>query len=137
VAGVAIARAGGTAAAVLLAVCGLCTWVLGQVDDANTARAFALLGYATGGVGHVVMLGLLLGGLSLPMLLGRLGPRPLAVVGLVLFAVAELCALALAVEPAQYLQPVARFGGLLWLLATAFVLGRSVSADRGGRRPSP
>jgi hypothetical protein len=125
VAGVAIARLGGTAAAVLLAVSGLCTWCVAQVDDAATAKALSLLGSAAGGPGHVVMLGLLFAGVGLPILLGRLGQAWVGVAGLVLWAVAELAVLGLVTDAAGVLVPVARLGGLAWMLAVAMTLPES------------
>ena len=126
VAGVAIARLGGTAAAVLLAVAGLCTWGVAQAGDGRaTAKALSLLGSAAGGPGHVVMLGLLFAGVSLPILLGRLGHAWVAVAGLVLWAVAELAVLGLVADAARVLVPVVQLGGVAWMLAVAVTLPES------------
>ncbi len=76
-------------------------------------RAFA---FATGGVGMVVGLGLLLAGISVPALIVGLLPRPVALIGLLLAVVCELTFLALAVQPMSYLLPVGRFGGIPWLV---------------------
>jgi hypothetical protein len=133
VAGVATARIGGGAAAVLLAVSALCTWSTAQVADAATAKALAVLAFATGGPGHVAMLGLLFAGIGLPVVLGRLPPRWLGVTGLVLYAAAELAALSLVTDAAQVLLPVARFAGLLWLVAAAVTLPGPVQRSAEGR----
>ena len=126
--GPAIGLVGGVLASALLAVSTLATWTAAQdgvPDDAAVARALALLAFATGGVGFAVGLGLLVAGAAVPALILRLVPRWLAWAGLVLAAVAEVSFLSLVVEPLQYLLPVARFGGLLWLVAYAFLVPRS------------
>jgi hypothetical protein len=132
-AGVATARLGGAAAAVLLVVSGLCTWSTAQVDDAAAAEALAVLAFATGGPGHVAMLGLLFAGVALPVLLGRLRPRLLGVTGLVLYAVAELAALSLVSDAARVLLPVVWFAGLLWLVAAAVTLPDAAQRSAAGR----
>jgi uncharacterized membrane protein YkgB len=78
----------------------------------------------TGGPGHVVLLGLLLAGIAVPGLLAGLLPRWFAVTGIALAGVAELSTLALLLDPAMYLLPIARFGGPLWLIAAGALLPR-------------
>jgi hypothetical protein len=78
--------------------------------------------FAAGGPGFVVAFGLLIAGVSVPTLLGRIGPRPLAVAGLVLAGVAVVAVLSLVVTPLSFLLPVVRFGGLVWLVWTSAVL---------------
>ena len=138
--GPAIGLVGGVLASALLAVSMLATWTASQdgvPDDDAVARALALLAFATGGVGFAVGLGLLVAGAAVPALILRLVPRWLAWVGLVLAAVAEVSFLSLVVEPLQYLLPVARFGGLLWLVAYGFLVPRTrhqvAGRDVGGR----
>jgi hypothetical protein len=67
-------------------------------------------------------LGLLLAGIAVPAFLLRLVPRWLAGAGLVLAVLAELAWLCMLAEPLQYLIPIARFGGGLWLVAVGFSL---------------
>lgn len=139
--GPAIGYFGGIAAAVFLMVSGLVTWVLGQPSvSANLAvtQALALLGFAAGGVGFVVGLGLLVAGLAVPALILRFVPRWLAWTGLVIAALAELSFLSLAVEPLQVLLPIGRFGGMLWLVAVDFLLPATRAAANRvpGREPA-
>jgi hypothetical protein len=53
-----------------------------MADDLSTLRALQLFGFATGGPGHVVTLGLLLAGVSVPSGFARLMPRWLVWLGL-------------------------------------------------------
>jgi len=139
--GPAIGYFGGVAASVFLMVSGLVTWVLGQPSiSANVpvAQALAFLGFAAGGVGFVVGLGLLVAGLAVPALILRFVPRWLAWTGLVLAALSELSFLSLAVEPLQFLLPLGRFGGMLWLVAVGFLLPvtRAAANRVPGREPA-
>jgi hypothetical protein len=125
--GATIALAGGVAAAALLALSGLLQWSLGR-PAVRTAeplvRALHDLSFLTGGPAHVVFLGLLVAGVAVPGLLLGLLPRTLAVAGLVIAAIAELATLALVWPQLSVLIPVARFPGLLWLIAVGFTLPR-------------
>ncbi|WP_223692565.1 hypothetical protein [Leifsonia poae] len=123
--GPAIGFFGGLTASVLLMVSALAEFVLSRPEvttDANLALALSFLSFATGGVGSVTGMGLLLAGIAVPALILRLFPRWLAWAGLVIAALAELSFLSLAVEPLQFLLPIGRFGGMLWLIAAGFLL---------------
>ena len=89
----------------------------------------------TGGVGHVVPLGLLCAGLAVPTLMGRLLPRWLAWLGIILAVVAELSSLALLTPIAMILLPIARFGGLIWLIAVGALLPTTRTAFPSGSTP--
>jgi hypothetical protein len=126
--GATIALAGGLAAAVMLALSGLLTWVLSRPEVAAepaVVRALHDLAFATGGIGYVVFSGLLIAGIAVPGLLAGLLPRPLAWAGLTIAALAELSTLTLLAPAAALLLPVARFTGLAWLIAAGFLLPRS------------
>jgi hypothetical protein len=123
--GPAIGYFGGIAAATFLMLSGLLTWLLSRPEvtsDAVLTQAMAFLAFATGGVGSVTGLGLLVAGLAVPSLVLRFIPRWLAWAGLVIAALSELSFLSLAVEPLQFLLPIGRFGGMLWLVAVGFQL---------------
>ncbi|MFD9369706.1 hypothetical protein ACFWA6_18720 [Streptomyces sp. NPDC060020] len=125
--GATIALAGGVLAAAFLTCSGLVTWVLshGEVTQRpELVRALQYLAFGLGGPGHVVLLGLLVAGIAVPGLLAGLLPRPLAVAGLAVAAVAELSTLVLLTEGAALLLPIARFAGLAWLIAAGFLLPR-------------
>ncbi|MFJ3877023.1 hypothetical protein ACIPW5_06145 [Streptomyces sp. NPDC090077] len=125
--GATIALAGGVLASAFLACSGLVTWVLSRPEAAGSAEAVRVLQYLAFGLGgpaHVVLLGLLIAGIAVPGLLAGLLPRALAVTGLAVAAVAELSTLVLLADGAALLLPVARFAGLLWLVAAGFLLPR-------------
>ena len=132
-AGLDIARFGGYGAAVLLATNALAAWSAASLADSGTAsdtateaavKALSVLSFATGGVGYVALLGLLLAGLAVPLFLGRLAPRWVGGTGIALAVLAELSLLSLVTDAAQPLLPVARFPGTLWLLGVAAVIAR-------------
>jgi hypothetical protein len=125
--GATIALAGGTVAAAMLALSGLVGWVLARPavrDDASLVRALHDLSFLTGGVGHVVFLGLLVAGVAVPGLLLRLLPRGVAATGLVIAAVAELATVSMVWDGAAVLLPIARFPALIWLVVAGYVLPR-------------
>ncbi|RSS64680.1 hypothetical protein EF912_02015 [Streptomyces sp. WAC07061] len=125
--GATIALAGGVLASAFLACSGLVTWVLSRPEAASRAepvRALQYLAFGLGGPAHVVLLGLLIAGIAVPGLLAGLLPRALALSGLAIAALAELSTLVLLTEAAALLLPIARFAGLLWLIAAGFLLPR-------------
>lgn len=129
--GPAIGFFGGIIAAVFLMLSGLITWLLGRsevVADTALAQTLAFLAYLTGGVGFVVGLGLLVAGIAVPSLILGFMPRWLAWAGLVIAALSELSFLSMVLEPLQFLLPVGRFGGLVWLVAAGFLLPRRRAA---------
>jgi hypothetical protein len=134
VAGVYIALFGGFASSILLAISALSSWALSQPGVANeigAMRTLQLIGFATGGVGHVAMLGLLLAGVSVPALFLRLTPRWIAWLGLVLAATCELSTLSMVFPMASILLPLGRFPAFTWLIGMGFTLPKS-RASRAG-----
>jgi hypothetical protein len=126
--GPVISLVGGTLAAVSLLVSSFATYVESRPEittDAPVVHALAFLSFAAGGPGYVVGLGLLIAGIAVPAFILRLVPRWLAGTGLALAVLAELTWLSLLLEPVQYLLPVGRFLGGLWLIAAGFTLPRS------------
>jgi hypothetical protein len=133
--GSAIALAGGVVAAAMLALSGLCTWVESRTTDAAVAAAVRDAGFITGASGYVAFLGLLVAGVSVPMLLLRIA-RPWAVLGLVVALVAEISTLVLVSLNLEFTLPIGRFGGLLWLLAVSLVLPASRPRSRVADEPA-
>jgi len=128
VAGVFITLLGGFAASLLSAISALLQWVLAQPGIPSqpvVTRILHLLSFATGGVGFVVPFGLLVAGVSIIAWFTRILPRWLIWLGIVIALVAELSSLSLIFTPVVYLLPVARFVGLIWLIASGFLLPRS------------
>ena len=129
--GPAIAFFGGITASLMLMVSAMLAWVVSRPEisvDAVLTHALVFLAFITGGVGYTTGLGLLVAGVAVPFLVLRLAPAWFAWAGLVLAAVAELSFLSMTIEALQFLLPVARFGGLAWLVAAGFLLPRTRAA---------
>src|SRR5215475_2308546 len=128
VAGVDIALFGGFAASIFLALSAGAGWVLsqpGMATEASALRAIQLLGFVTGGPGHVVTLGLLLAGVSVPSAFAKLIPRWLVWLGLIVAAICELSALSLVFPKAGILLPLGRFPAFIWLIGAGFTMPKS------------
>jgi len=129
--GPAIGFFGGITAAAFLMLSAALGWVLSRPEittDLTLTHALSFLAFITGGVAYVVSLGLLVAGIAVPALILRFVPRWLAWTGLVIAALSELSFLSMVLEPLQFLLPIGRFGGLLWLVAVGFLLPRSRAA---------
>jgi hypothetical protein len=132
-----IAQLGGAIAAALLALAGLSTLALTQdrvADSVAVIRAFNGLTFAAGGPGFVVFQGLLVAGVSIAGLIGRVLPRWLCWAGVGLAALCELASFTAAFDGLDPLLPVGRFGGVVWLLAIGVLLPatkRELRAQRG------
>jgi hypothetical protein len=128
VAGVDIALFGGFASSIFLALSAMTGWVLSQpgvATEAGALRTLQLLGFITGGAGHVVTLGLLLAGVSVPSAFAKLLPRWLVWLGLIVAAIAELSSLSLVLPMAAILLPLGRFPAFIWLIGTGFSMPKS------------
>ncbi|WP_413801559.1 DUF4386 domain-containing protein [Streptomyces iranensis] len=126
--GSAITLVGGVLAAAALIGSALFGWAGGRLPmdaDPALARALADLSFLSGGVAYSVTFAMLVSGISVTGLMTRLLPRPLTWTGLALAAAGMVSLLALIADPFAYLLPVVRFGGLIWLIVTAFLLPRT------------
>jgi hypothetical protein len=88
----------------------------------SLVRAFQDLGYAAGGPGSVVFLGLLAAGVAVPALFAGLLPRPVVYLGLLFAFIAELSTLSVITDSLALLLPAARFPLLIWLVVAGFQL---------------
>ena len=123
--GATIALAGGVLAAGGLGLSSLLLWTLSRPEvstDGPLINALYYLTFLTGGVAHVVMLGLLVAGLAVPALILQLVPRALAWIGLGIAVAAELTTVVLIWPQAAPLLPIARFSALIWLVAVGVLL---------------
>jgi hypothetical protein len=123
--GATIALAGGLLASAGLGLSSLTAWTLSRPEvtaDAPLVRALYYLTYLTGGPWHVVTLGLLIAGISVPGLIAGLLPRALAWTGLIIAGLAELTTLVLIWPGLSPLLPVCRFTGLVWLIVAGVML---------------
>lgn len=135
--GATIALTGGVIAATLLALSALFTWTLSRNPDGPMVSALHELVFLTGGVGHVVFLGLLVAGVAVPALILRMAPRWVGISGILIALAAELSTLILVDRAFVALLPLGRFGGLAWLIGISFVIPtsrRDLAADRGDAR---
>jgi hypothetical protein len=123
--GATIALAGGLVASTMLSLSALLGWTLSRptvtVDD-SLVHALSTLSFLTGGVAHVVPLGVLLAGIAVPALIVRLLPRPVAWAGLFIAVIAELSTLSLVFPALAILLPLARFPALIWLVVAGALL---------------
>ncbi len=126
--GPTIGLVGGIVAATMMAFAGLVTWTLTLpgVAAGGAALVMALHGsmFATGGVGAVAFLGLLVAGVAVPGWLSGALPRTFALVGIAIAAIAELAILSLAVNGIAFLLPLGRFPGMLWLITAGVLISR-------------
>jgi hypothetical protein len=139
--GATIALAGGLLSAGALGLSGLLQWTLSRPavrGDAPLVRALHDLSFLTGGPAHVVALGLLIAGTAVPALILGLLPRLLSWTGLVIAALAELSTVVLIWPSLAPVLPIARFPGLVWLIAAGFLLPlRRPARNRvGARQPA-
>jgi hypothetical protein len=135
--GPAIGWYGGVFASVMVGLSALVGWTLSERGVAGTpalTQALAYLGFATGGVGFAVGVGLLVAGAAVPALILRFVPTWFAWTGLVIAALAEISFLSMVADPLQFLLPVARFGGMIWLVAYGFLVPGTRHEVPGGRR---
>lgn len=117
-----ITLSGGVAAAGMLAVAGaLQLALLGSASKGDLA--LLQFGYslstALGGIAFAAFSGLLIAGIAVTGLLGRILPRPLAIAGIALAIIGQLALLVSLTDTLVPLLPIARFGGIIWLIAAA------------------
>jgi len=123
--GAVIGLAGGILAAASLALSGLVTWVAADtahIAGPGLAKALFDLSFAAGAAGFVVPFALLIAGVAVPSLILRLTPRPLAWGGLVIAAIGMLSTLTLLTSALDVTLPIARFGGLIFIVAVSALL---------------
>jgi hypothetical protein len=112
---------------------GFTTWAMihpGVTQDLTITPALNYLSYASGGPGFSIPMGLLMAGVCVPAAFSKLLPKWLIVFGLVLAVAGELSWLNLVFPQALFLIPLVRFPGFIWLIATGFLLPKTVVSDR-------
>jgi hypothetical protein len=126
--GSAITLVGGVLASAALSGSALFGWAGGRLPmdaDPALARALADLSFLSGGVTYSATFAMLISGVSVTGLMARLLPRALTWAGLVLAAAGMVSLLSLVADPFNFLLPVVRFGGLIWLILAAVLLPRT------------
>jgi hypothetical protein len=102
-------------------------WTLlhpGVIEHPPIVLALYYLGYALGGPGFSVPMGLFLAGVSITAGFMKLLPKWLVFFGVFLAIAGELSWLHLAFAKLLFLIPLVRFPGFIWLIATGFLLPR-------------
>jgi hypothetical protein len=128
-AGSNIAFFGGVATAFNMIVSSSLLWAMsypGVAQDRTLVQALYRFDFALGGPGFSVPFGLLIAGIAVTAGLGRLLPRWLALIGLLIALAGELSWLVIIFPKLLFLIPLTRFPGFLWLIAAGFLLPRSV-----------
>ena len=92
----------------------------------NAILALYYLGFAMGGPAYSVSFGLLMAGISVPLLFRRLTPRWIPIFGLIVAAIGELSWLNFEFPQALPLVPLTRFPGFIWIIAVGFALRSSL-----------
>ena len=136
-AGSYIALFGGLMTAFNMAATAFVLWVMaypGIAEQPGVLRALYYLGFAFGGVGFSVPLGLLIAGVCIPAAFFKLLPKWLVAFGLVLAIIGELSVLTLLTPQALFLIPLTRFPGFIWLIAAGFALPKSARQIDGQPR---
>jgi hypothetical protein len=127
-AGTNIALFGGITAANALILSGISGWILSLTEvavQAPLAKAIFFFSFLSGGVAYAVGFGLLAAGVSVTSYFTRILPRWVVVLGIVVALAGELSSLSLVTYPANYLIPISRYVGFIWMLSVAISLTRN------------
>jgi hypothetical protein len=123
--GAVIGLSGGLLASASLALSGLVIWTLAETAPSISpalAQVLMDLSFAAGAAGFAVPSALLLAGVAVPSLILRLIPPWLAWTGLVIAAVGAVSTFTLVTSALDATLPIARFGGLAWIIAASLLL---------------
>lgn len=135
--GPSIALLGGLLTTVNMVVGCMIAWTMvfpGVAADDGVVRALYFVGFAIGGVGYSVPMGLLIAGIAVPSGFMRLLPRWMVVFGIVLGVIGETSCLALLSPAMTALIPLTRFPGFIWLMIAGFMLASSAGSPALNRK---
>jgi hypothetical protein len=124
-AGTYIALFGGFATAFNMMASSSVLWTMsypGIARDSTLLQALYRVDFALGGPGFSVPFGLLIAGVSVTAGFGKLLPKWIVILGLVLAVVGELSWLVMLFPKVLFLIPLTRFPGFVWMIATGFAL---------------
>ena len=127
-AGVNITLFGGLTATFALILSGLSGWIVSLPDIATSAplaKAIFFFSFLSGGVAYAVGFGLLAAGVSVTSYFTRHLPRWLVALGMIVAVAGELSSLSLIAYPANFLIPITRYLGFIWMLLVAVNLTRN------------
>ncbi len=124
-AGTYIALFGGLMTVFMVALSALVNWVMaypGMAANTPVIRALYYMGFAIGGVGFSVPLGLFFAGVSITSGFARILPRWMVVFGILLAVCGELSWFSLVLPEWLFFIPLTRFFGFIWLIIAGFML---------------
>jgi hypothetical protein len=127
-AGTNIALFGGLMTAFNLALSALLLWVMayqGIAEDTSVLRALYYMGFAVGGVGYSVPMGLLIAGVAISSGFKKILPKWIVVIGVVIALCGEVSSLSLLFPKLLFLVPLTRFPGFIWLIIVGFMLPKA------------
>lgn len=130
-AGTAIALFGGLGAASALVLSGCFGWVLsrsGVCASVPLVQALYFLSFLLGGAAYAVSFGLLAAGVTVTCYLSKCLPLWLAVFGMVVAVSGEFASLSLVFSLPNYLIPITRYLGFIWMVAVAIQLPKGREA---------
>ena len=132
-AGVNIAFFGGLTAAFALILSGLSGWILSQPDiaaSAPLAKAICFFSFLSGGVAYAVGFGLLAAGVSVTTFFSHRLPRWVIALGMIVAITGEFSSLSMLAYPANFLIPITRYLGFIWMMSVAVNLTGSRRAEQ-------
>jgi hypothetical protein len=132
-AGTNIALLGGFASAGALALSGAFGWILSLPEvttSVSVVQALCFSSFLFGGMGFTVGFGLLVAGVSITGYFARLLSPGLVAFGMVVAIAGELSSLSLLFYPANFLIPIARYLGIVWLVLVAITLSKTVPKEQ-------
>lgn len=116
---------GGLITAITLTISALIGWVMaypGVAQDGAVLKTLYYMGFALGGVGYSVPMGLLIAGVSVSAGFAKLLPKWLIWFGIIVAIFGETSCLTLIFPGALPLIPLTRFPGFVWLIFAGFKL---------------
>ena len=132
-AGVNITFFGGLTAAFALILSGLSGWILSQPDiaaSAPLAKSIHFFSFLSGGVAYAVGFGLLAAGVSVTTFFSHHLPPWVIALGMIVAITGEFSSLSMLAYPANFLIPITRYLGFIWMISVAVNLTRSRRAEQ-------
>src|SRR5260370_21235412 len=101
--------------------------------SAAVEKAIGFVSFVFGGAAYAVRFGFLAAGVSVTSYFSRLLPRWLIALGIAVAIAGEFSSLSLVTYPANFLIPITRYLGFIWLLLTAVKLTMSRLPEQASR----
>jgi hypothetical protein len=127
-AGIDIALFGGLATSISLMTSAGFLWAMtypGIPENADVLHALYRVSFAIGGPGYSVPFGLLAAGISIPAAFYKLMPKWVIILGLIVAVIGELSWFEILSVKLLPLIPLARFPGIVWIIAAGFTLAKN------------